>query len=94
MYEIFYDGSFVGYECSLRGVIEVQVNGQLWSQTYWDAAGTSITDYLAPAQAQLADYDRAFEQAMAAWRATPAYDLWNCRINFVCPGGGDTGGGN
>ena len=94
LYEIFYDGSFVGYECSLRGVIEVQVNGRLWSQTYWDAAGTSITDYLAPAQAQLADYDRAFEEAMSAWRATPAYDLWNCRINSVCPSGGDTGGGN
>lgn len=94
LYETFYDGSFVGYECSLQGVIEVQINSQLWSQTYWDASGTSITNYLSPAQAQLVEYDRAFEEANAAWRATPAYDLWNCRLNFVCPGAGDAGGGN
>ena len=94
--ETYYDGTFTGYVCNLNGVIDVTVKGQLWSKTYWDGAGNSITEYTAAAKTQLGDgnYDTAFDEAMAAWRQTPAFEAWNCRINQVCPPPPpETGGG-
>ena len=93
--ETFTDGTFTGYVCNLSGVIEVTVNGALWSKTYWDSAGNSITEYTATAKTQLGagNYDTAFDEAMDSWRQTPAFEAWNCRINQICPPPPPGGGG-
>ena len=91
-----FDGTFQRYLCTLSGVVEVTVQGQLWTRTYWTGGGDSITEYMPAAKAQLGEgnYDRAFDDLMASWRGTAEFERWNCRINSVCPPPPpETGGG-
>jgi hypothetical protein len=93
------DRAIVGYTCTLTGVIDVNIDGQLWSRTYWDTTGDAITEYTPTARARLSQsqYDPTFDEAVAAWQQTDAFRVWNCFTNRVCPDApidGPTGGGN
>lgn len=60
----------LAYVCRYLGVINVWVNGQLWSRTWWDAAGDTATDYSAQARAQLGQtIDPKFDNDRNAWEA-------------------------
>ena len=92
----YYDGTFTGFACSVTGAVSVMVNGALWTTTYWDMAGNSVTQYSPAARAQLgeANVDPAFDDGVQAWMQTPAYVEWNCIVNRVCPPPpADTGSG-
>jgi hypothetical protein len=38
------------YGCQYRGLIAVHLNGQVWSRTYWNLGGGSVTELLSYAQ--------------------------------------------
>lgn len=72
----------LGNECRFSRVVNVMVDGQLWSRV-WFAGDDSITEYSDAAKAQLgAERDMRFETDLAAWTAIqqaaqaqqPAYD--------------------
>lgn len=57
------------YSCDFAGAITVEVNGTLWSRTWWRADGDTRTEYSAAAKAQLGSWDRRFDADFAAWLA-------------------------
>jgi hypothetical protein len=63
----------LSYACRYSGVISVWINGRLWSQTWWDAAGDTSTDYSPEARARLVDaIDSKFDNDRAAAAAATA----------------------
>lgn len=58
------------YSCDFSGAITVQIDGQLWSRTWWSMdGGPTSTEYSAAAKAQLGTWDPRFDDDYAAWLA-------------------------
>jgi hypothetical protein len=57
------------YQCQFDGAVEVEVNGQLWTRTWWNE-GDSVTEFSPAAKAQLGTWDPRFDNDYAAWLAT------------------------
>ena len=58
------------YTCDYSGAIEVNVNGGLWSRTWWSLlGGDTVTEFTPVAKAQLRAWDTRFEDDYAAWLA-------------------------
>ena len=55
------------YSCDYTGAIDVRVDGTLWSRTWWNPGGDSVTDFSSTAKAQLTDWDTRFEDDYAHW---------------------------
>ena len=63
------------YTCDYDAAVVVDVNGALWSRTWWHATGgDTVTEFTPAAKAQLGSWDRRFDDEYAAWLAalTPA----------------------
>lgn len=58
------------YSCDFAGAITVEVNGALWSRTWWRGDGDTRTEYSPAAKAQLGTWDGRFDADFAAWLAT------------------------
>ena len=59
------------YACDYSGAIEVNVNGALWSRTWWSLlGGDTVTEFTPVAKAQLRAWDTRFEDDYAAWLAS------------------------
>ena len=63
-----YDGS-ASYTCDYDGAVEVTIDGGLWTRTWWNRAGSSVTEYTSVAKAQLGTWDTRFEDDYARWLA-------------------------
>ena len=57
------------YDCRYVGSINVRVNGDLWSRTWWDFGGGSVTEFSPTAKTQLGNWDTRFDDDYAAWLA-------------------------
>ena len=68
------------YDCQYAGSINIQVNGDLWSRTWWDFSGGSVTEFTTAAKSQLGTWDTRFDDDYAAWLAAqpPAPAPCNC----------------
>lgn len=62
------------YQCRYASVIAVRVNGQSWTNVWWDLTGDSVTEYLPPAKAQLGTWNTRFDQDYEAWLAAQPPD--------------------
>ena len=58
------------YSCDYTGAIDVRIDGALWSRTWWNPDGDSVTDFSAAAKAQLPGWDTRFDDDYAHWLAT------------------------
>jgi hypothetical protein len=59
------------YTCDYSGAIAVNVNGALWSRTWWSlSGGDTVTEFTPTAKAQLGSWDARFEDDYAAWLAS------------------------
>jgi hypothetical protein len=58
------------YHCSYSGMIQVQINGVIFTRTWWREDGDSVTEFSAAAKAQLGTWDTRFDDEYAAWLAT------------------------
>lgn len=58
------------YSCDFAGAVTVEVNGALWSRTWWRGEGDTRTEYSPAAKAQLGSWDGRFDAEFAAWLAT------------------------
>ena len=55
------------YQCVYTGAISVSVDGALFSRTWWNMAGDSVTEFAPAAKAVLKTWDTRFDDDYAAW---------------------------
>jgi hypothetical protein len=65
------------YSCSYAGVISVSIDGALFTRTWWNMAGDSVTEYTPAAKQRLGTWDTRFDDDLAVWVASvpPAQPL-------------------
>jgi hypothetical protein len=56
-------------ECDYSGAVSVTINGSLFSRTWWNMGGDTVTDFSPTAKAQLGTWDVRFDDEYAAWLA-------------------------
>ena len=57
------------YSCDYTGAIAVNIDGVLWSRTWWSFAGDSVTEFTPAAKTQLGTWDSKFDDDYATWFA-------------------------
>lgn len=62
------------YRCDYSGVVSVNVNGALWSRTWWNLGGDSVTEFTPTAKTGLSNWNTQFDDDYAAWLANPPAD--------------------
>ena len=62
--------SSVTYACDYDGAVDVNIDGNLWTRTWWSMAGGSVTEYTPVAKAQLGSWDTRFDDDYASWLAS------------------------
>jgi hypothetical protein len=60
------------YECRFDGAISTTIDGALWTRTWWNFSGETVTEYTPAAKAALGSFDTRFDDDYAAWLATQA----------------------
>jgi hypothetical protein len=79
-------GNLVGFQCNLAGVVEVKIDGNVWSKTFWDWNETAVTWYSPAAKSALNGlFDPTYDVLDASWQGTAAHTEWNCFVHGVCP---------
>lgn len=58
------------YACTYAGVFTVTVNGNLFTRTWWNTGGDSVTEFTPYAKAVLGTWHPKFDDDLAAWLAT------------------------
>lgn len=56
--------------CDYVGAVEVVIDGNLWTRTWWRWGGDTVTEYTPAAKAQLGTWDTRFDDDYAAWLAS------------------------
>ena len=57
------------YQCRFDGAVAANVNGALWSRTWWNLSGETVTEFTPAAKAALATWNTRFDDDYAAWLA-------------------------
>ena len=63
------EGGGIVYECDYAGAVSVNVDGRLFSRTWWNYLGESVTEFSDSAKAQLGTWDTRFDDDYARWKA-------------------------
>jgi hypothetical protein len=58
------------YLCDFRGAVSVRIDGALWARTWWNMAGSTVTEFMPAAKATMGTWDTRFDDDYAAWVAT------------------------
>jgi len=56
------------YSCEYDGAVEVDIDGAMWSRTWWQMSGDTATDFSPAAKQQLGTWDTRFDDDYARWR--------------------------
>jgi hypothetical protein len=62
--------SGVQYTCDYTGAVSVSIGNALWSRTWWNTSGDTVTEYMPAAKARLGNWDYRFDNDYATWRET------------------------
>lgn len=57
------------YECGFDAAVSVNIDGALWTRTWWNLSGDTVTEYTPAAKAALGTWDTRFDDDYAAWLA-------------------------
>ena len=58
------------YSCDYGGCISVSINGSLFSRTWWNVGGDTVTEFSPNAKATLRSWNSRFDDDFARWLAT------------------------
>ena len=58
------------YGCAFHGAVSANVDGSLWSRTWWSMGGTSVTEFTPTAKARLGSWNTKFDDDQAQWLAS------------------------
>jgi hypothetical protein len=61
--------SGTAYQCGYDAAISVNVDGALWTRTWWRFSGGTVTEFTPAAKAMLGTWDTQFDDDYAAWLA-------------------------
>ena len=64
--------SGIAYSCGYTGVVTIQIDGSLWSRTWWSMGGYTVTDFSPAAKLRMGSWDTKFDDDFAAWSAAQA----------------------
>lgn len=53
--------------CDYAGAVSVSINGELFSRTWWNMGGDSVTEFSIAAKTQLRTWDTRFDDDYARW---------------------------
>jgi hypothetical protein len=59
----------VAYSCGYTGVVSIQIDGALWSRTWWTMGGQTVTDLSPAAKAIMGTWNTKYDDEYAAWSA-------------------------
>jgi hypothetical protein len=76
-YTQFVDG-VPNYVCAYAGAVSVDIDGALWTRTWWRFDGDTVTEYTEAAKASLGWWDTKFDDDYAAWLATQLPPCMDC----------------
>lgn len=62
------------YSCDYNSVVNVSVNGALWSRTWWNHGDDSVTEFTPAAKTGLSHWNTKFDDDYASWLANPPAD--------------------
>jgi hypothetical protein len=68
------------YACDYDGAVDVNIDGSLWTRTWWSLAGGSVTEYTPTAKAQLGTWDTKFDDEYASWLAAQPPATASCDV--------------
>ena len=68
------------YQCRYDGAVSVTIDGALWSRTWWNTSGETVTEYVPATKAALGSWDTRFEDDYAAWLAAQPKAISPCAI--------------
>lgn len=71
-------GGMPNYVCDYAGAVAVDIDGALWTRTWWRFDGDTVTEYTAAAKASLGWWDSKFDDDYAAWLATQPPPCMDC----------------
>ena len=57
------------YTCDYAGAVSVEIDGALWTRTWWNFDGQTVTEYTDAAKVGLGTWDTQFDDDYAAWLA-------------------------
>ena len=60
----------VVYSCGYDGAVSVNIDGSLWSRTWWSMGGQTVTEFTAAAKTTMGRWDTRFDDEHAAWLAS------------------------
>ena len=58
------------FQCRYDAAVSVTIGGALWTRTWWNMAGETVTEYLPAAKASLGSWDTRFDNDYASWLST------------------------
>lgn len=58
------------YSCAFDGAVSVNIDGSLWSRTWWSMRGTTVTDFSPTAKTVMGSWDTRFDDDLAQWQAS------------------------
>ena len=64
--------------CVYTGVVSVNIEGSLWSRTWWSFGGDTVTEFMSPAKARLGIWDTRFDDDYAKWLASQPVSTASC----------------
>ena len=57
------------FTCDYDGAVEVAIDGCLWTRTWWNWSGDTVTEYAPVAKAALGTWDTRFDDDYSTWLA-------------------------
>jgi hypothetical protein len=57
------------YSCDYAGAVTVNINGALFTRTWWSMGGDTVTEFAPAAKVQLGSWDTRFDEDYAKWLA-------------------------
>jgi hypothetical protein len=57
------------HRCQYDAAVSVTIQGAIWTRTWWNVSGDSVTEYLPAAKASLGTWDTRFDDDYSAWLA-------------------------
>ena len=66
------------YSCDYSGAVALNVQGVLWSRTWWGFSGDTVTEFTRAAKTRLGSWDTRFDDDYAAWLAAQPAPTQSC----------------
>lgn len=68
------------YTCDYAGAVSVNIDGALWTRTWWNFSGETVTEYTPAAKTGLGTWETKFDDDYAAWLGMQPPPCQDCGV--------------